>query len=188
MIFWDKSQELRHVLPVPRQILRTSKHVLRLCKLCAGVHLHNSQRVLGGSSEKVYNFAHFSLNFSSLMPSCASKNVSNQELARPFVWSQRGLNQISSFRVVNRSAMGSKLHTLNEEGSPPRESLAPAILQKCVGGFLLYKFWRIFAGIFLEDFFGHFFPTKMRRKKSGEKIREKIRRPKNKNPRKIRHC
>ena len=39
-------------------------------------------------------------------------------------------------------------------------SVAPAILQKCVGGFLLYKFWRIFAGIFLEDFSRHFFPQK----------------------------
>ena len=39
-------------------------------------------------------------------------------------------------------------------------------LQKCVGGFLLYKFWRIFPGIFLEDFSGHFFPQKW-----GEKIR-----------------
>ena len=58
-------------------------------------------------------------------------------------------------------------------------------LQKCVGGFLLYKFWRIFPGIFLEDFSGHFF-HKNEEKKSGEKIREKIRRLKNKNPRKIR--
>ena len=33
-------------------------------------------------------------------------------------------------------------------------------LQKCVGGFLLYKFWRILPGIFLEDFSGHFFPQK----------------------------
>ena len=47
-------------------------------------------------------------------------------------------------------------------------------------GFLLYKFWRILPGIFLEDFSEHFFPTKMRRKnpatKSGgskTKIREK---------------
>ena len=32
---------------------------------------------------------------------------------------------------------------------------------KCgVGGFLLYKFWRIFPGIFLEEFSGHFFPQK----------------------------
>ena len=48
---------------------------------------------------------------------------------------------------------------------------------------MLYKFWRIFPGIFLEDFSGHFFPTKMRKnparksaKKSGGpkiKIREK---------------
>ena len=33
-------------------------------------------------------------------------------------------------------------------------------------GFLLYKFWRILPGIFLEDFSGHFFPQKW-----GEKIR-----------------
>ena len=46
------------------------------------------------------------------------------------------------------------------------EVFAPAILQKCVGGFLLYKFCRIIAGIFLEDFSGHFFPQKW-----GEKIR-----------------
>ena len=50
---------------------------------------------------------------------------------------------------------------------------------------LLYKYWRIFSGIFLEDFSGHF-SHKNEEKKSGEKIREKIRRPKNKNPRKIR--
>ena len=43
-------------------------------------------------------------------------------------------------------------------------------------GFLLYKFC-ILPGIFLEDFSGHFFP---------QKWGEKIRRPKNKNPRKIR--
>ena len=39
-------------------------------------------------------------------------------------------------------------------------NFAPAILQKCVGGFLMYKIWRIFAGTFLEDFSGHFFPQK----------------------------
>ena len=50
---------------------------------------------------------------------------------------------------------------------------------------LLYKFWRIFPGIFLADFSGHSFPQK-RGEKSGDKIREKIRRLKNKNPRKIR--
>ena len=27
-------------------------------------------------------------------------------------------------------------------------------------GFLLYRFWRILPGIFLEDFSGHFFPQK----------------------------
>ena len=66
------------------------------------------------------------------------------------------------------------------------KNVALGNLQKCVGGFLLYKFWRIFPGIFLEDFSGHFFPTKIEEKKSDEKIREKIRRLKNKNPRKIR--
>ena len=48
-------------------------------------------------------------------------------------------------------------------------NLAPANLQKCVGGFLLYKFWRIFPGIFLEDFSGHFFPTKKGRSNSARK-------------------
>ena len=52
-------------------------------------------------------------------------------------------------------------------------------------GFLLCKFWRILPGIFLEDFSGTF-SHKNEEKKSGEKIREKIRRPKTKNPRKIR--
>ena len=55
---------------------------------------------------------------------------------------------------------------------------APAILQKCVGGFLLYKFWRIFAGIFLEDFSGHFSPTKMRRKNPARKSAKKSGGPK----------
>ena len=41
-----------------------------------------------------------------------------------------------------------------------RKRAAPANLQKCVGGFLLYKFWRIFPGIFLDDFSGQFFPQK----------------------------
>ena len=49
----------------------------------------------------------------------------------------------------------------------------------------MYKFWRIFPGIFLEDFSGTF-SHKNEEKKSGEKIREKIRRLKNKNLRKIR--
>ena len=52
------------------------------------------------------------------------------------------------------------------------EVVALGNLQKCVGGFLLYKFWRIFPGIFLEDFSGHF-SHKNEEKKSGEKIREK---------------
>ena len=38
----------------------------------------------------------------------------------------------------------------------------------------MYKFWRIFPGIFLDDFSGHFsFPTKMRRINPARKIREK---------------
>ena len=37
---------------------------------------------------------------------------------------------------------------------------------------MLYKFWRIFPGIFLEDFSGHF-SHKNEEKKTGEKIREK---------------
>ena len=46
--------------------------------------------------------------------------------------------------------------------------------QKCVGGFsFLYKFWRIFPGIFLEDFLGTVSHQKNEEKKSGEKIREK---------------
>ena len=51
-------------------------------------------------------------------------------------------------------------------------------LQKCVGGFLLYKFWRIFPGIFLEDFSGHFFPQKMRRKNPARKSAKKFGGPK----------
>ena len=51
------------------------------------------------------------------------------------------------------SEQPSELHLLEVSGS-----LAP--LQKCVGGFLLYKFWRILPGIFLEEFSGHFFPQK----------------------------
>ena len=46
-------------------------------------------------------------------------------------------------------------------------------LQKCVGGFLLYKFWRILPGIFLEDFSGHFYPQKMRRKNPAGKSAKK---------------
>ena len=61
--------------------------------------------------------------------------------------------------------------------APPAESCR---------GFLLYKFWRTLAGIFLEDLFWALFPHKNEEQKSGDKIREKIRRLKNKNPRKIR--
>ena len=53
-------------------------------------------------------------------------------------------------------------------------------------GFLLYRFWRILPGIFLEDFSVHFFPHINEEIKSGDKIREEIRRNKNENPRKIR--
>ena len=44
-------------------------------------------------------------------------------------------------------------------------------------GFLLYKFRRILPGIFLEDFSGHFFPTKR-----GEKIRRQNPRTKSGSP------
>ena len=57
------------------------------------------------------------------------------------------------------------------------ESVAPANLQKCVGGFLLYKFWRIFPGIFLEDFSGTF-SHKMRRKNPARKSAKKSGGPK----------
>ena len=58
-----------------------------------------------------------------------------------------------------------------------RANLAPAILQKCVGGFLLYKCWRIFAGIFLEDFSGQF-SDKNEEKKSARKSEKKSGGPK----------
>ena len=64
-------------------------------------------------------------------------------------------------------------------------NIGPAPLQKCVGDFCCINFggfsrgfsWRIFLGTFSH---------KNEEKKSGEKIREKIRRLKNKNPQKIR--
>ena len=52
-------------------------------------------------------------------------------------------------------------------------------------GFLLYKFWRILPGNFPGGFFWAF-SHKNEEKKSGDKIRDKIRRLKNINPRKIR--
>ena len=63
--------------------------------------------------------------------------------------------------------------------------VGPAPLQKVVGDFCSISFggfcrgfsWRIFLGTFSH---------KNEEKKSGDKIREKIRRVKNKNPRKIR--
>ena len=59
----------------------------------------------------------------------------------------------------------------------------PSPSAKIWRGFLWCKFWRILPGIFLEDFSGHFSPTKMRRK-----IRQKDKSggPTRKNPRKIR--
>ena len=64
-------------------------------------------------------------------------------------------------------------------------NVGPAPLQKCVGDFCCINFggfcrgfsWRIFLGTFSH---------KNEEKISGDKIREKIRRLKNKNPRKIR--
>ena len=90
------------------------------------------------------------------------------------------------FRVLEASfATNISINFAKRFTNVPKRYFAPANLQKCVGGVLLYKFWRIFPGIFLEDFSGTF-SHKNGEKKSGEKIREKIRRPKNKNPRKIR--
>ena len=51
-------------------------------------------------------------------------------------------------------------------------------------GFLLYKFWRILPGFSWRIFLGTF-SHKNEEKRSGDKICEKIRRLKNKNPRKI---
>ena len=45
-------------------------------------------------------------------------------------------------------------------------------LQKYIRKFLLYKFWRIFAGIFLEGFFWAPSPTEMRRKTRRENPRK----------------
>ena len=59
-------------------------------------------------------------------------------------------------------------------------------LQKCVGGFLLCKIWRILPGILLEDFSGHFFPQKWGEKIRRQNPRKKSGGPKKKNPRKIR--
>ena len=53
-----------------------------------------------------------------------------------------------------------KTHGFLQPSALPENIVALGNLQKCVGGFLLYKFWRIFPGIFLEDFSGHFFPQK----------------------------
>ena len=72
------------------------------------------------------------------------------------------------------------------DGNPhERFSFAPAPLQKCVGDFCSINFggfcrefsWRIFLGTFSH---------RNEERKSGDKIRKKIRRLKNKNPRKIR--
>ena len=46
------------------------------------------------------------------------------------------------------------------------KQMARPLCRNVSGGFLLYKFWRILPGIFLEDFSGPFFPRKW-----GEKIR-----------------
>ena len=76
------------------------------------------------------------------------------------------------------------LPLLAAPGARSAGSLGPAPLQKCVGDFCCANFggfcrgfsWRIFLITFSHK----------NEKKSGDKIREKIRRPKNKNPRKIR--
>ena len=53
-------------------------------------------------------------------------------------------------------------------------NVAPANRQNCVGGFL-YKFWRIFPGHFPGGLFWALFSHKDEEKKSGDKIRDKVR-------------
>ena len=53
-------------------------------------------------------------------------------------------------------------------------------------GFLLYRFWRILSGIFLEDDFLCTFSHQNEEKKAGDKIRKAIQRLKNRSLRKIR--
>ena len=55
-----------------------------------------------------------------------------------------------------------------------------------VSGIFVVQILEDFAGDFPGGFFWALFPHKNEEKKSGDKIREKIRRPKNKNPQKIR--
>ena len=85
------------------------------------------------------------------------------------------------------SVVSSKTKGSGEKGAPRNhaEIFGPVPLQKCVGDFCCIAFggfwrgfsWRIFLGTFSH---------KNEEKKSGDRIREKIRRPKNKNPRKVR--
>ena len=57
-----------------------------------------------------------------------------------------------------------------------------------VSGILLYEFWRILSGIFLQDFSGHFFPTKMRRRNPARQSATKSGGPKIKNCEKNPFC
>ena len=68
---------------------------------------------------------------------------------------------------------------------PPLGERWPGPSAEMCRGFLLHIFWRILPGVFLEDFSGHVFPHKNEEKKAGDKIREKVRRLENINPRKI---
>ena len=97
----------------------------------------------------------------------------------------RGLPVLSSF-FIGRPRTSSQGRTLGvPKGTWLFETFGPAPLQKCVGDFCCIDFggfcrgfsWRIFLGTFSH---------KNEEKKSDDKIREKIRRPKNNNPRKIR--
>ena len=93
-----------------------------------------------------------------LLPSleCANSNLSlcvcaRDELGpfqvmsgnfRPFAWALFRRFQVSSGNLQQFQAF---------------LGLVPAEMCR---GFLLYRFWRILPGIFLEDFSGHFFPQK----------------------------
>ena len=83
--------------------------------------------------------------------------------------------------VLNRASRLAAIRIAT--GSQRYFGLAP--LQKCVGDFCCIIFGGFCRGFSWKIFLGTF-SHKNEEKKSGEKIREKIRRPKNKNPRKIR--
>ena len=81
--------------------------------------------------------------------------------------------QGKTVQMNKKHLAGKKGKGIGKERFFGTQNLALGNLQKCVGGFLLYKFWRILPGIFLEDFSGHFFPLKMRRKNPARKSAKK---------------